>query len=204
MERQPYIYGSAAPAVAPKSYPREAPSRGGFAYPDSYPEKNRANTRAPKPRIDVIQGGGDPHARSSAHAFAITVAKAAVVLIAIFLFIGFVRVSLASATVTEAMEAKEVRNNLSEVRSSINDMQVEQSTLSNPTRIKDEAEALGMSSPEITHVIDISGDIVATESSGALSLTGSLEALSASASDNKSSTSEDTSSEQQGFSGNQL
>lgn len=159
MANQPYIFGSAAPKRS-------------FFSPSSQPQKKTAPTR----RVDVVPGGNKSKATSAAHALALRVAKIALVAIIAFAGIGFGRITLASATVTEAMEAREIRNNMEEMRSSISDMQVEQSSLSNPVRIKSEAEALGMSSPAVTHVLDLSGDIVITEKDGSLSLTGSLNA----------------------------
>jgi hypothetical protein len=58
---------------------------------------------------------------------------------------------------------------------------VEQSKLSNPTRIKSEADKIGMVTPASTTFIDISDDIVETDQSGALSLSASVEAASAQA-----------------------
>lgn len=162
MERQPYIAGSAAPKRSLSGYPEQSQKK-----------------QAPKRRVDVVVGGNTAKAYSPAHATALRAAKAVLVIIVAFAGIGFGRISLASATVTEALEARDVRNNLEEVRSSINDMQVEQSTLSNPARIKSEAEALGMSSPSVTHVLDLTGDLVMTEENGALSLTGSIAATAA-------------------------
>ena len=51
-----------------------------------------------------------------------------------------------------------------------------QSSLSNPSRIKSEATALGMAAPESTSKIVLPEDIVATDGSGNLSLSQSLAA----------------------------
>ncbi len=135
----------------------------------------------PKRRVDVIPGGGKDRASvvSPSHALALRVAKLTVAAVLVFAFVGFVRVSLNAATVAEALEAREVSSLLEDSRSSISELEVMQSSLSNPTRIKAEAALLGMGSPESTSVLDLSGDIVATDGEGNLSLSGSLDALAA-------------------------
>lgn len=161
MAYQPYIYGSAAPK---RSYQSEA----------SLPQRKQA----PKRRVDVVPGGGKAQALSSSHAFALKAAKVAVACAIAFSGIGVGRIALANATVVEAMQARDIKNNMEDMRSSISDMQVEQSALSNPARIKSEAEALGMASPVTSNVLDLSGDVVATGENGELSLTESLVAAS--------------------------
>jgi cell division protein FtsL len=97
---------------------------------------------------------------------------------ALFLVIGFGRITLDSATCALAMEASDISTQIELVRDGSNSLEVEQSTLSNPTRIKEEAAKLGMVSPESTTFIDISGDVVVTDENGRLSLSGSIDALS--------------------------
>ena len=47
-------------------------------------------------------------------------------------------------------------------------------TLSNPTKVKQQAGKLGMAAPETTGVITLDKDVVATDESGALSLSKSV------------------------------
>jgi cell division protein FtsL len=105
-------------------------------------------------------------------------AKLATLAAALFLVIGFGRITLDSTTSALAMEASDVSAQIELVRDGSNSLEVEQSTLSNPTRIKEEASKLGMVTPESTTFIDISGDVVVTDEAGRLSLSGSVEALS--------------------------
>lgn len=144
-----------------------------YAY--SAPEPKRESKR----KLGVIPGGahGRSTEKSAAHALAVKVAKLTVAAVVIFAGIGFARITLSAATVAEALEAREITTNLESVRSTINDLEVKQSSLSNPTRIKTAAADLGMASPTTSTVIDISGDIVATDAEGNLSLTDSIEAL---------------------------
>lgn len=158
MANQPYIYGSAAPKWSFSSV------------------SEAASKKQPTRRVDVVPGGNKAQAASPSYAFAMKAAKVALVVIVAFAGIGFGRISLASATVTEAMQARDIKNSMEDMRSSISDMQVEQSALSNPARIKSEAESLGMVSPATTNVLDLSGDVVVTGSNGELSLTESIRA----------------------------
>lgn len=157
---QPYVYGSVA-------YKQEVYEREDWA-----PVEKREPTR----RVDVIPGGAKSHAKetSPAHAFALKVAKVTVALAVTFAAVGIGRVTLSAATVAEALEAREVKNMLEDARSSINQLEVMQSSLSNPTRIKTEAAALGMASATDSVVLDLSGDVVATDDDGNLSLSDSL------------------------------
>ena len=138
-----------------------------------------APKRESKRKLDVIPGGGQGQSteKSAAHELAIKVAKVTVAAVVLFAGIGFARITLSAATVAEALEAREITTNLESVRSTISDLEVKQSSLSNPTRIKAAAADLGMASPETATVIDISGDIVATDEKGNLSLSDSIKAL---------------------------
>jgi cell division protein FtsL len=76
-----------------------------------------------------------------------------------------------------AMEASDISTQIELARDGSNTLEVEQSTLSNPTRIKEQAAALGMTTSETTTFIDISGDVVVTDETGRLSLSSSIDAL---------------------------
>ncbi len=105
------------------------------------------------------------------------IAKIMVAAIVAFACIGFARITFSSFTVAEALEAREISKQLDVARSGISDLEVKQSTLTNPTRIKAKAEALNMASPINPLMIDLSGDVVVADDSGTLLLTSSLEAL---------------------------
>lgn len=144
-----------------------------YAYEAPEPKQNPAR------RVGVIPGGAHGRAaeKSPAHELALKLAKATVAAVVVFAGIGFGRITLSAATVAEALEAREINTHLETARSEISDLEVKQSTLSNPTRIKNAAEELGMASPATTSVIDISGDVVATDEKGNLSLSDSIKAL---------------------------
>lgn len=176
MSRYPsYNYGSVAYKTDPwvDDYGAGAPSVVGVAPARKY---------SPKRRVDVVPGGAQGRAASTspAHSFAVKVGKAIVAAALVFACIGIWRVTLSAATVAEALEARQLSNELDEARSTISQLEVTQSSLSNPVRIKTEAALLGMSNPETTAVIDLTQDVVATDAEGNLSLVGSLDAMAAS------------------------
>lgn len=149
----------------------------------AYPSFAQPEKKAPTPRIDVIPGGHEKPGKSlsPSQQLAISVAKYAFVLISVFAMIGVGRVTLNSMNVQEALAARTMQAQLDEARSSINMMEVQQSTLSNPTRIKTEAEALGMYSADTVTIIDITGDVVAIDETGHLSITDSIAVVAKSA-----------------------
>ena len=159
MAGERYIYGSAAPKR------------------DRYSHESPRRSERSGPRIGVVPGGSAQADRSSAYETALLAAKATLVLIVVFAIISFCRITLASATVAEAVQAGSIESEITEMKSGINDMQAEQSSLSNPVRIKNEARTLGMVSPEETVVIELESDVVMMEEDGSLSLTKSLSSI---------------------------
>jgi hypothetical protein len=92
----------------------------------------------------------------------------------LFVAIGVCRVTLTSASVATALEVDQLATSIDSARVSGKALEVEQSTLANPTRIKSEAAALGMVAGQYTSVIDISGDVVALDAAGNLSISESI------------------------------
>lgn len=154
--------------------------RGSLSGYPAYTYESTARVLEPAPRagFEVLPGGGADHRRADINPV-ITIAKLILLCVVSFAIIGAVRITLSSSTVTAALEAKQIQNDISFARSSGSELEVVQSTLSNPTRIKSEAESIGMVSPANVAYMDMSGDIVVKDATGALSLTGSIGALSA-------------------------
>lgn len=142
------------------------------AYPGDF-------AQSPLGSIEVIPGGakGKRTQQNPQASPVMMIAKLIVAAIIAFAGIGFARITFSSMTVAEALEAREITKQLDVARSGISDLEVKQSTLTNPTRIKAKAEALNMASPINPIVIDLSGDVVVADDSGTLLLTDSLAAL---------------------------
>ena len=90
--------------------------------------------------------------------------------------VAFARIALTAAAVNVEIESKSYDSLIDTARSEGSSLEVAQSSLSNPSRIKSEATALGMAAPESTSKIVLPEDIVATDGSGNLSLSQSLAA----------------------------
>lgn len=149
------------------------------AYPaynyDSVARKLNETTRQP---FEVVPGGNRHSNQDQASSAVMLFAKIVIAGILIFAMIGAIRITLSSATVAVALETKQLDSQIDDARDAGSLLEVQQSTLSNPTRIKSEAESIGMSAPKSTVFIDISGDIVETDPTGALSLSASVQAAS--------------------------
>ena len=134
-------------------------------YPDRAYE--RAVERAP--RIQVVPGTGPRTAAPALPDSVVFLAKTvAVVLVVLAL------VALSSAAVTGSIQAQELSSKIDGARAQGNQLEVTQSSLSNPSRVKTEANAMGMAAPLETTTIDLGQDAVATDDAGNLSLSKSL------------------------------
>ncbi len=133
--------------------------------------------RYPQPDISVVPGAGAEPATHTLSPNVVLAARIAVVVFIAFALIGVVQVTLSSSSIAVGIEAQEYSNQLDAARSQTGELEVTLASLSNPTRIKSEATALGMSGAETTTVIDLTDDIVMTDETGALSLSESVAAL---------------------------
>ncbi len=137
-----------------------------------YPE--RAPERAPRTRISVVPGRGTRTQTPSLPASAVLLAKVAAVVLVVLALVAFVRVGLAAATVSASMESQQLSSQISDARSSGAALEVSQSSLTNPSRLRQQAKSLGMAAPAETGVIVLDKDVVATDDNGALSLSKSM------------------------------
>ena len=128
----------------------------------------------PSPDINVVPGRRAAAAPASSPA--VLVVKVALAALVVFALLGVVRITLASAAVSTAIESKGISAQIEDAREAGNQLEVEQSTLSNPMRIKSAAEGMGMSAPSQTVVITLPADVVVTDDAGNLSLSGSVAA----------------------------
>ncbi len=143
------------------------------------PAYARTAERAPerhssRPRISVVPGG-KTQVETLSPAIIMLARAVAVVLVALAL-VAFARIALTAAAVNVEVESKSYDSLIDTARSEGSSLEVAQSTLSNPSRIKSEASALGMSAPESSSKIVLPEDIVATDAAGNISLSQSLAA----------------------------
>lgn len=104
----------------------------------------------------------------------IAMAIFAVVIALVVAGFAIAHVLLDSASVSLSVQAQEVSTSLVEARHEGSLLEVEVSALSNPTRIQEAANELGMISPETATVIKLGEDVVVTNAQGDLSLAESL------------------------------
>lgn len=133
--------------------------------------------RVRRPEIGVIPGEGRQVRSEPLPSSAVSLAKVLAVVLAVVAILGCVRISLSSATVMTALETRELSSQIETARSEGNALEVVQSSLSNPTRVKDAATLLGMSAPAYVANIDLSDDVVVTDDQGNLSLSGAAAVL---------------------------
>lgn len=104
------------------------------------------------------------------------IAKIIAVVAVVLALVCCVRVGLAAASVTTSMESDALSAQIETARSTGNDLEVQQSQLSNSMHIRLEAASLGMAAPAQTEKVTLSQDLVALDASGSLSLSGSIAA----------------------------
>ena len=101
---------------------------------------------------------------------------AAVVLLLIAC-VGMVRVQLMVASQDQCIAANELSAQIDTTRKSANELEVQQSYMSNTTHIRTAATQLNMEAPASVTTLTLAADVVATDAAGNLSLAGTLSAL---------------------------
>ena len=143
-------------------------------------------SRTSRPRTDRVSYGRSSAGRAGAasgyrgaitNAFTTGVAqKACAVICIVIALIAMARVAITSAAASCALETRSLQTSIETARAEGNELEVSQSVLANPSRIKAQATALGMAAPapECSEQITLSPDIVATDGAGSLSLSESV------------------------------
>lgn len=143
----------------------------------SYPQRERAADVPERPRVRAIPGGRRT-AVETVSSTALLAARVIAVALVLLALAGFARIAINTATVTMSMQTQEIDAELSSARSSAATLEVQQSTLSNPSRIRSEASDLGMGAVASTETISLSPDVVVTGDSGQLELAESIRVAS--------------------------
>lgn len=140
-----------------------------FSY--NYPE--RVPERPARPRVRVVPGQGT--GTQTIPSSVVFLAKTVAVVLVVAALLSFARIAIASATVATSMQSQQLSNQIDDARSSGSNLEVQQSSLSNPTSVKTKATGLKMAAPETVGVIDLGTDVVATDDAGNLSLSKSVQ-----------------------------
>ncbi|MEE0845548.1 MAG: cell division protein FtsL [Eggerthellaceae bacterium] len=141
----------------------------------AYPQPSRRPQRTGRPDVRAIPGGGRRANESAAASRTSILVKVVIAALVAFSLVCVARVALSAATVSAAVETQQLNQDISSIREQSNALEVTQSTLSNPSNVKATAQQLKMGAPATTEFLDLGVDVVATDDTGNLSLTQSLE-----------------------------
>ncbi len=131
------------------------------------------------PGVHVVPGKRSRAHEQARAASSLSFAKVAIIALVVFTLLGFVRIGFASATVLTAMSVQDLETSIESARSVGNELEVQQTYLSNPAYIAEEASSrLGMVEAEEALTITLSEDVVVTDEAGNLSLASSLSVAS--------------------------
>ena len=147
--RSAYIHGSAAPDLRPVSDPDI----------NVVPGRRRA-----------VEVDGVPDS-------VFAVVRIVLVVAAVVAVLCCARVGLAAASVSTTIASNDLSTQIANERTAGNDLEVQQSQLSNSMHIRIAAEGLGMAAPAATEAVELGADVVSTDAEGNLSLSGSLSAM---------------------------
>ena len=129
--------------------------------------------RQPAPSVRVVPGRKQA-VNPALSDVAIVGIKALIACLIVFLFIGFVRVGLASAAYSTASQSSDLRTQIADARTTADSLAVQESLLSSPSNIRTQAdEKLKMKAGVSTETITLSVDPVSIDSAGNLSFAGS-------------------------------
>ena len=105
----------------------------------------------------------------------VLVVKVVVAVLAVVLCIGFIQVGLASAAYSAASASSELRSEIATMRSEGQSLAVQKSLIASPSNLRTiAADELKMAAPATTATLTLEPDVVAFDSAGNLSLTGSI------------------------------
>lgn len=150
-----------------------APAYSHYSSRSSYAPAPRQKP-ARSPRVDVVHGTGSAPQTSPLSSSALFLAKTVAVVLAVVAVLGIARIALTSAAVSATLSNQELSSQIETARKEGSQLEVAQSSLSNPSRVKMEAGALGMTAPVITYTVTLDQDVVAVDAAGNLSLSESV------------------------------
>lgn len=127
-----------------------------------------------QPRIDVVPGGRSKTQSQGLPEGVLLAARIAAVALVLLAALAMARVALSSATIEASLQEQELSEQIEEARSTGTTLEVSESALSNPSRLKQEASALGMSAGSTSETIVLEEDVVELDEAGNLSLSLSV------------------------------
>lgn len=135
-----------------------------------------ARHAAPAPSVRVVPGR--KHAvNPSISDNAVIAIKIAVALLIAFMVVGIVRIALSSFAYGMASSASDLRSEISDARTTGESLAVQESLLSSPSNIRQQAEERSMVPAASAESMTLSFDPVVIDGDGNLSFAGSVERL---------------------------
>ena len=125
------------------------------------------------PDVRVVRGNRSGQS-TMLHYSTKSIIKIVIAILLSMLVVGFIRIGLVSATVSTSLKNGSISSQIEELKASSSDLEVKQSSLTNPDVIKQRALSMGMSAPEQTQVVTLPADAVATNDKGELSLSAGM------------------------------
>lgn len=135
----------------------------------------------PRPDLYVYPGKNtDQAAHAALDPVIVSWFKIALVAVLVLAAVGIFRVWLSATTVSNLIATEELSSQIDSARATGSDLEIQQSLLSNPARIQAiAADTLAMAPTTDACYLDIAAGVLATDSDGTLSLSGSLVVLGA-------------------------
>lgn len=126
--------------------------------------------------VTVTPGKGSQTQQRSASQIAVFVAKVAACVLVVMALAAMGRIALGSAAISVSLDTQKIENSIYDAQSAAESMQVQQSVLSNPTRVKTAAKSMKMVSPDLSEVavLDLAADAMVLNEAGNLSLAESM------------------------------
>lgn len=133
------------------------------------------------PDFEVVPGRRAGRDTAAMPASILGIVRVVVVVALVVAALCCVRVALAAESVSTTIATDGLSTQIENARSAGNDLEVQQSQLSNAMSVRAAAESLGMGAPASTEAVVLGPDVVATDAAGNLSLSESLSAAQAAA-----------------------
>ena len=135
-----------------------------------------APVRRTKPDVRVVPGKRTRESRQPQTVSASTslLVKLIVVMMVVAVAVGIACISLKSATSVVLADSSSIETSINEVKSDSITLEVQNSARASSGNIQAAAHKMGMGAPYEVGLITLDKDVVATDSHGALSLSGSI------------------------------
>ncbi len=133
------------------------------------------------PEMHAVKGSAEVKSSvksAAASPILVTVAKFAAALVILIAILAFVRVAMTTATVSNGLASQAISSNIDTELINKNSLEVQDSVLSNSSRIKQAASQYALVAPGTITVLNIAPDVLAYDENNNISLVESLNRVS--------------------------